>query len=635
MRVFEPMKIGKMELENRLVMAPGVTHFGTPEGYVTERLIDYYVRRAEGGAGLIQIEGSWIELMGAFFPGLIISRDDLEGLSRLARKVKAAGAKVSLQMTDGGILAREGWNGGAPAVCPTPMATWRGQAPPKALTIAEIERKIQVYGKAAMVIREAGFDSINYHVGHGMLPTQFLSPLLNKRTDEYGGETIRKRARFMLEVIRHMREKVGKDLPIIMRVSGTEGLEAGLTVEHAKEYCKLAEEAGVDCIDVNAGRIDLSPEWVVPPYLQPRGLNVPFAGKIRGAVDIPVIVSGGIRDLRQAEAILEEEKADLIGMCRPFFADPDLAKKALQGRADEIRPCITCGKCIDKAIGEPVTCTVNPEMGYEGTVDIKKTTSRKKVMIIGAGPGGMETARVLALREHDVTLYEKADRLGGQLILAAIPPAKDELKQLIRYYAKQLDILPVKVELNREVTPQLVEEEGPDAVVVATGASAMVPDIPGIHARNVVAAEEVLLDRAAVGQKVVVMGGAMVGCETAHLLAEKGKSVTIVEMLEMIGAGLGPARAMLLRRLDELGVERLPGAKGEEITGDGLVITRDGKSELLKADTIVLAVGYQPDRALYQGLMGKVFELYLIGDSRLPRDILGAIHEGYKVGLKI
>jgi 2,4-dienoyl-CoA reductase (NADPH2) len=400
----------------------------------------------------------------------------------------------------------------------------------------------------------------------------------------------------------------------------------------------------------------------------PRGAFVTLAHGIKSQVRVPVI--GGIRinDSFLAEKILEEKKVDLVTMCRPLIADPELPLKAMEGRFGDIRMCVACNqKCLDNLSRRPpkaVGCLVNARAGQERMLAIQPTAIRKKVIVVGGGPGGMEAARVAAIRGHEVHLFEKNAKLGGQLNIAVLPPGKKELELIGRYYASQLKKVGVEVHLERSVTRQIVREQDPDAVVIATGASPSTPAIPGIRGSNVVMAEDVLMEKGKVGTDVVVIGGGPTGCETAHFLATKGianrdaqafsvrsetltqieaieppamdRSIAIIEMLPRAATSMGAnMRFPLMQELRRHGVKIITNARVEEINDNGVIYTAGGKTELLKADTVINACGYKPNRELYQDLYGEVSELYLIGDSKEPRSAAEAIEEGLVAALQI
>ena len=666
-RLFEKTNIGRMELRNRIVMTAIHLAHADEDGFVTDRMIEFYAERAKGGVGLIEVGVCYTEPLGHDLPRQVAAdRDELiPKLRELTTACQKHGAKMCCQIGHGGRYSHPAVTGAggpvAPSPVPAPIFT-RGITPIE-LTAPEIQKTIQNFGEAARRVKEAGFDAVELAGSGGVLIAQFLSPVTNQRTDKYGGD-IKDRVRFFLEVIEEVRGKIGKDYPLLARICGNDMVPGSHTLKEQMVIAQEIEKAGVDCINVNVG-------WEEAPFpmLQmyvPRGTWVFLAQGIKNVVQVPVI--GGIRinDPRLAEAILEEGQVDLVTMARPLITDPELPKKAMEGRFDDIRMCVACNeRCLDM-ISEPygVTCMLNVTAGREKELEFQPASRSKKIVVIGGGPAGAEAAMVAAKRGHQVALYEKKGKLGGMINLAAIPPGKSELLLIPEYHTTQLAKLGVKVHLGTEVTPELVEEENPDAVVVATGSCHCAPDIPGFDRDNVVTAEDVLLEKVEIGQNVVVIGGGPTGCETALFLAKKGatkadsavflansgllpadeaitltrqgRNVTLIEMLPRIGTGIGSnMRFPLMQDLRHHGVKILINATVKEITNDGVVYSTEDKKEVVKADTIVNTIGYIPEDEIYRKLEGKVPEIYLIGDSKKPRRAVEAIEEGFLTGRQI
>jgi NADPH-dependent 2,4-dienoyl-CoA reductase/sulfur reductase-like enzyme len=382
-------------------------------------------------------------------------------------------------------------------------------------------------------------------------------------------------------------------------------------------------------------------EWSVPPNTIPAGCNVDLAAEVKSKVKIPVMVVGKINDPFLAERILEQGKSDFITLGRALVADPELPKKVREARTEEIRHCLACNLCHENVVvkGLPLVCAVNPEVGREREWTITRVDRMKKVLVIGGGPGGMEAARVSALRGHMVTLWEKQGKIGGQLNLATIPPHKESLKEFLGYLTSRIQKSGVAIELNKEATVDSVVGFAPDAVIVANGSRPMLPEIPGIREQKtkVLFAQEVLNGNKEAGPKVVIIGGELVGCETGDFLTEKGKKVTMTSLLKEIATNLPPInRSHLLRRLEEKGVTMLPNVGYDLITEDGVIITTaKGEKRLLKADSIVLCAGLVPEKRLFESLLGKVKECYAVGDCVQPRRILEAIQEAADIARKI
>jgi NADPH-dependent 2,4-dienoyl-CoA reductase/sulfur reductase-like enzyme len=510
---------------------------------------------------------------------------------------------------------------------------------PKALTIKEISALVKKHAEAAKRCQEASFDCVDIHAAHGYLLSKFLSPFTNVRTDRYGG-SVENRARFLCEIIQEIKNKCGKEFPVIIKIPCQDQMahaENGLTFDDIKIIVRLLEKAGADELHVSVGQSDL-PVWpVVGLYMQPMGLFVEQTAKLKQLVDIPVGVINGITDPLFAEQILQDGKADTIWMARPLMADPELPNKAADGRLDEIRKCIRCGVCVDMQVGDWLRdhrCTVNPELCRERELAVKEKTVRpKKILVIGGGPAGLESARVAALLGHDVHLWEKDDKLGGQVNLAALIPQKGEFDSIIRYYSAQLKSLKVKIKLDTEATTNSVKKLNPDAVIIASGSKSLIPPIPGINRKIVVDARDVIAGKVNVGNSVVIIGGGEVGIETAHFLAVQGKKITMVVRTKM---GKGMVRAVFAYAHSELlkyDTEMLTDTGIENISDNGLtIIDHAGNKRFIHADNIVLAVGAKSERSLHDALENVVPEIHLAGDCLYPGNIKSAIYQGALVG---
>jgi 2,4-dienoyl-CoA reductase-like NADH-dependent reductase (Old Yellow Enzyme family)/thioredoxin reductase len=643
-KLFEPGRIGEMELKNRMVMPAMGTNLATRDGYVNEQMKDYYEERAKGGVGLVIVEVACVDPpTGKTVPCQLLIDDDkfIPGLSELAEVIHRYGAKAALQLMHAGRAAKSKVTHTqpvAPSAIPMPFAPGAGYEGemPRELTVDEIKDLVGKFGKAAQRAKKAGFDGVEIHSLGLYLVAQFLSSASNRRQDDYGGE-LKNRARFLLDTIKAIKEAAGQDYPAWCRLTVREfGIEGGITLEEGQEVARRAQEAGADAIHVTVMAWGVSPR-ARPPTAEPPGNMVPFAEAIKKVVTVPVIAVGRINP-ELGERVLQEGKADFIAIGKGLISDPELPRKAASGRIDEIRPCIGCLRCIDNILHKDgvVQCTVNAAAGKEREYQLRPVEKSKEVLVVGGGPAGMEAARVTALRGHRVTLYEKQDKLGGQLLQAIVPPYKNNLVGLIDYLATQMVRQGVKIELGIEATPELIEEAKPEVVLLATGVTSLIPEIPGIHRPNVVTAQKVL-EGEEVGERVVVIGGELVGCEIAEYLAERGKKVTIVEILTDVATRVISAlRGLLLSRLAARGVTILTGVKDEELTERGLAITtKEGEKQLIEADTVVLAAGAKPNKVLLPALEGKIPEIYSIGDCVEPRDIFEAIADGYHVGRRI
>ncbi|EFK05285.1 putative NADH oxidase [delta proteobacterium NaphS2] len=635
--LFEPGKIGNLELKNRTVMPAMVTSYATYEGEVTERHLHYYGERAKGGVGLIIVEFTkaeyTLEPWSPFQTLRIDSTKHVSGFSDLVKVIHMNGAKAALQISLGlgsWVIPPEAYCPGLETVGPTEFAMPGAVA--RALTTEEVEALVLSSGAAALRARMAGFDAIEIHGHASYILGQFMSPFTNKRTDKYG-----ELWQLPVEILQMTKQIAGPDFPVIFRISGDEFLEGGRDLDGSIEICKRMEEAGVDAIDVSGGTYYFQPQTnVVFPYMTlPRGIYVDQAWEIKKAVNVPIIVPGRLSDPVDAERVLSEGKADFIGIGRGLIADPELPNKVADGKLEEICPCIYCNEgCIGAVLKlQTVSCQVNTRVGKEREYKIEPAAKPKKVLVIGGGPGGMEAARVAALRGHDVILYEKLDRLGGHLMEASMAEHKKDIRPLIGWLSSQIKKGGVEVVLGKEVTLDLVTEISPDVVIVAVGATILIPEIPGINESIAVSALDVLTGKADVGNRVVVAGGGLVGCDVAAFLAEKGKEVAIVEMLPEIAQEVeifAGSRNALLRVLGQEGVVSHTNTTIEEITGKGVIVSdTEGERRTINADTVVIALGLKPETGLYKGLKGKVPEVYAIGDCLAPRKIGNAMNEGF------
>lgn len=636
-RLFEPVQVGPLHLNNRIVMPPMCTRLATPDGYVTREMIDYYAERAKGGVGFIIVEYSYIDQkeskaavsqLGAYHEKL------LTGLRELVEAIQIHGPKVALQICHGGrqtIPERiNGLTPVGPSAIPCKflsMALGRTN-PTRELTLEEIEELVDAFGKAAALAAGAGFDAVEIHGAHGYLICEFLSPYTNHRNDLYGGD-LEGRARFPLEVVARVKGSVGPGMAVGYRMSGDEFVNGGLTLEETVRFAQMLEEAGVDYIHVSAGIYESMHHMIQPTYL-PHGYLSHLAQGIKGAVNIPLITVGSFSEPEQAEQALREGRADLVSMGRALLADPELPRKAAEGRLEDITPCIRCNDgCIHRFfMGWTVRCATNPACGRETRYGrIERAERPLKVMVVGGGPAGMEAARTAALRGHQVTLYEKEDQLGGLLRAATVPDFKADLRRLMNYLSTQLDKLGVRVELNTEVTPELVRQQTPDVLIVATGSVPVRPDIPGLDRENVLTALDVLLGQVEVGQRIVVAGGGVMGCEVAAYLARQGRKVTIVEMLEDIATDVEPlTRMALLNLLSESEVEVIRGCCLDQVTDEGItVIDRGWQRCCIEADHVLLALGFQPTTELVEAFQGLAPQVHVVGDCLRPGKVIDAI----------
>ncbi|MBI2854772.1 MAG: FAD-dependent oxidoreductase [Chloroflexi bacterium] len=647
--LFSPIKIGGLELKNRIVMPPITTNF-PDKGFVTDRLISYYARRAEGGAGLIIIEDAIIDPpRGCYhYEDIHIDNDVyLPGLRALASAVKSAGASVAANLSHGGRKSGVVEDGqlirshGTIPVAPSAIADpFPGYIVPSELTIDEIEELEEKFVSAAARACEAGFDVISLHAAHMYLIDQFLSPISNHRDDLYGGD-LDGRMRFLLEIIAKVRARAGS-VPLMVRIDGQQYMPGGITVEEASEIARRLEAAGVDCLSVSIdptglGFLPLDPSvpQAASSWRGPWAAMVHLAEAVKRAVSIPMMTANRIVTPALAEEILVHGKADLIGIGRGLIADPDWPAKALEGRETSIRHCIGCLRCLDVTRDrEALRCTVNPAAGRENDSQINPSSRRRKVFVAGAGPAGMEAARVAASRGHEVRLFEK-DTLGGQLKLASIPPGKKDLGLLLDYEMGQLACLGVNIEMH-ELTAETIVQGRPDAVVVAVGSLSGRLMVPGSESGNVFDIRQVLKGEVEPGKRVVIIGGDQAGAETAEYLAQKGRIVTIVhEGRQIAGDMSGVCRLELLERLRRLGVRTMVKTKVNMVSPEGVIVETRGERRTLSADTVVTALPPEPEGALAGQLRGMNVKVHVIGDCSKIAGLAGAIEDGFRAGLKV
>jgi len=640
--LFSPLKVGSLELRNRIVMTPMGTNLADRQGQVSQAMIDYYAARARGGAGLIVVEGTAVHASGHGFALQLSASSDshIEGLTRLARAIHQEGAAAILQLHHGGRNTDSRVSGRLP-LGPSALRSPVGRITPEAMSLDQIELMVEAFGRAAERALEAGFDGVELHGAHEYLIHQFLTPYCNQRVDDYGG-SLDNRMRFALQIVDRVRRRLGQGL-LSIRFSGTDHVPKGLQLKDTVKMAGRLAQAGVDLLSVTGGVYE-TPHLLIPPMPIKHGTHLAEAAAIKAAVDKPVIGVGRINSPALAEEALKKNQADLIGCGRAFLADPDWPAKARAGDWPAIRRCVGCNQgCIDNFFADyPVTCLYNPQAGHERELAVRPTDSPKKVAVVGAGPGGLEAARVLDMMGHQVVLFEKSDRIGGQVNLAIRPPDKGDFKNVIDFYQKALSRSRVDLRLGVEARAETILDLKPQAVVVATGSVPLEPDLPGIRDNSVVTAHQVLAGSVTVGQKVVILGGGNIGLETAHLLLSQGRQVTVIEMGQQIGADLGPARRyLLMRRLRDLKLKRLVRCKIRRIHPDRVSYVRqqnDGQrlhQELTGVETVINAMGVRPLDTLALDLEDRHDHVLLVGDALNPGKILDAVSEGARAAHRI
>ena len=681
-KLLEPCQIGQLKLRNRLVMAAMGLNYASEDGFITQRQKDFYEERAKGGVSTIVLGVGLVDLVGKLITHQICIYDDrfIPGLADLAATIQQHGARVLIQLQHGGRYSRPERNGGHQPVAPSAIlqpGVLPGRETPRELTVKEIGELVQRFADGAERAKKAGLDGVEIHAGHGYLIAQFLSGHSNKRRDEYGGN-LENRSRFLLEIIKAVRERVGRDYPVWCRIDGREfGLENGITPEDGRELAQMIAEAGVDAINVSGYGGDIGVNFTRAPLAYDPGSLVPLAEGVKKVVNVPVIAVGRISP-ELGEKVLREGKADLIAMARALIADPELPNKLASGNVEDIRPCINCYTCIHQIfMSDSMYCAVNAAAGREGEFKLDQSPKPKRVLVAGGGSAGMEAARVAALRGHRVTICEKARRLGGSLFFASVLSRENE--EFLRYLATQVKKLPIEVKFGAEVTPVMIEGINPDATVLALGPTLDPPRIPGADGRNVLSGAmlrqilnghlgkdaRVRLSRwqrtvlylgrpvlvrskpstlrcltrlwMPIGERVVVVGGDFVACELAEFLADRGRRVVVVTGGQQVAEELAiPSRWVLADRLQNKGVAVMTEMRCEQITGAGVAaIDKEGRRRAIEADTVVLAEAIRPNAALLKALESSDAAVYQAGDCKGLGLIRGAVADGagFAVGI--
>lgn len=639
-----PIRIGKVTMKNRMFMAPMDTGFGNNAyGGFTKEGIEYFVRRAEGGFGLLFSGGTSTDTKVDGVDTILNHRQDfIQSGRELNTRLHAYGTKMFMQLS-----MNVGRNGGLKT--PSPLPTLGNPSVmTESLTVDEIHSKVEDIARAAKLCQEAGFSGVDIHAMHwGHLLDSFALSFMNHREDTYGG-SLENRTRIAKEIVEAIKRECGKGFPVTMRVAlrsfmkgfnqasfdGSE--EVGRTLEEAVEIGKLLESYGYDALSTDVGTLDAF-YYAMPPSYIPRGFTVDMAAEVKKAVHIPILCGARMADPDIDEHAIADGKVDAVVIGRQAIADPDFAKKIVAGKPETVRTCIGCNQgCIwGYSTKGKVGCAVNPEVGHESDWRITKAPVHKKVLVVGGGVAGMEAARVAKLRGHEVTLYEKSGMLGGNLNPAGSHDFKAEVAGLNAYYREQMQLLKIDVRLNTEADAELLRNSGADAIILAVGSAPIMPQIDGIHHAKTISGADALMGRKPVGNRIVVVGGGLVGCEIAYGYAKEGRQVAIVEALdEIMKTGDVPAmnKTMLMDAFAYYGVKVHTETRLQAVTDDGAkLLLPDGAEITLEADTVILSVGYRPLPSMAERLSGCGAEIYEIGDGSRVGNVMTCIRDAFEV----
>lgn len=631
--LFERTYIGSLGIKNRLVLAPmGIG--GETGGVINENGCDYYEARAKGGAGMIiagfQLVTNKTDPMVSSYYGVDTMLQGI-GWAKLADRIKAYGTSVCVQLSCG--LGRCGLPmPGMENVSSSENKNFYDDNTTRPLTVNEIHDIVAAYGRAAERAKSAGIDAIEIHAHYGYLLDQFMTSLWNKREDEYGG-CFENRMRLLVEIYNIVRQTVGPDYPVLMRMVMDHKTPGGRTADESLEIIRMMDNLGIDAFDIDIGCYE-SYDWAFPTPYRGDAAMLYSAELARKATDKPILNAGSYTPESAVKAV-EEGKTDFIILARGMLADPEYAIKLYEGRREDLRPCIRCNEyCLGMVAGHPQSCSVNAACASEKEYAIIPAETPRKIAVVGGGPGGMEAARVAALKGHTVTLYEKEDRLGGQLRAASTASFKGQIRSLMEYLKTQITKLGVDIRLNTEITADSPELDEADKIIIAVGASAIIPPIQGINGPNVIEVMDAHIgDQSRIGNKVVIVGGGLSGCDCAIDLAMEGKDVTIIEMLErLVPTAKFPTVISVNEKIAQYGVTPLTGSKAMDFTETGVRIeSEEGETEI-NADTVIIAIGTKPNDKLAKSILDKYPNAQAIGDCTTVAQIGEAVRAGYFAG---
>lgn len=643
--LFSPITINQMTVKNRIFMAPMSTNFADPDGYVTDETIFHYSSRAKGGVGLIITEVVMTEPTYKYIARTMTLQDDsyIEGWRKLTDEVHKYGAKIVPQLLHPAYMAIP-FEGTPQLIAPSTVGPYYASKSVRALDIEELPGLVNNFAQTALRAKTAGCDGVEVHAAHAhALLGGFLSPLYNKRTDEYGGD-VNCRMRLLLEVVTKIRELCGEDFPILVRISGDDYEVGGQALVEGIYISKKLEEAGVDMIHVSGGTTVHRASSIAPPG-SPQGSHIEAAAEIKKHVTIPVATVGRLNEPWVADEMIANGKADVAVIGRSLLCDSQFPNKVKEDRLDEVRPCIGCLGCLSSVMFTThVTCGINPSLSSDNEDTLIPAQTPKKVLVIGGGPAGLEAAYISAKRGHDVTLVEKDTILGGQMIVASYPIAKNDIGKALKYFINRTYKAGVKVLLGETITLETIQKDYKDhEIIVATGATPMMPQALLGH-KHQVTAEDVVLGKVCTGKNVVIIGGGSVGCETADFIAPlvndrhpRNKQITLIEMQDnVVLDDTSPSRSLLVRRMEDKGINIICNATVEQVLEDSLIYsTKGAQYKLEDIDTVVVAIGSRSDNKLSQLLDENNIPHTCIGDSKSVGQFKEAILTGYEIGKTI